>query len=114
MGTLIITTLVIISLLFSGGMIIYLNSQLKKSDENIRSLRKENGLVKKKLEFYIRDRAFRLTLDKPIECQFQITQLDKQHIEIDKKAIGYIVDISRTGMLLETDFDCQLKKVIFY
>lgn len=112
MEILIITALAIISLFVSGGIIVYMNFQLKKAEKTIQSLKEEKGLLKQKLDHYVKEqeRAFRLTLKTPVECPFQIKQLNERHIDIDKKTIGNIVNISRTGMLFETDFDFPIEK----
>lgn len=104
------------SLVFSSmslilcGVVYYFYYRLRKSERLLQSLQVENSKMQRKIDQHEETRSFRLIFKNPIECEFRIKQLDDQPVTIDKNANGSILNISRTGMLFESDFNFPVEK----
>lgn len=105
---LIILSSIIIVMLFL--MLFYMNSLFNKEKLANQNLEDEISLLKRKLEQYKDNRAYRLYLVQPLICEYQIKKFDDKTIEVDKKAEGKIINISRSGMLFETNINFPVEK----
>ncbi|WP_121616660.1 PilZ domain-containing protein [Virgibacillus halodenitrificans] len=104
-----LSILIFLGIILLCGIIFHLNSLIKKSSKIIVSINNDRNELKQKLEQYNDNCFCHITLKQPIKCEYSIIQLDNKKVEVDKKAIGSIIKISRSGMLLETDFNFPLE-----